>query len=70
MNTARNIDRSMQVWSHPAIDALEARIQSNVTVSRSGRWFVAEANCTAATGTALTVEDAIENLIHAMGLSI
>ena len=68
MNTAHNIDRSMVVWNHPSIDALEARIQSNVTVSRSGRFFVAEAACSNMIGSGLTVEAAIKSLIRAMGL--
>jgi len=59
MNAARNHDRPMLGRSHPAIDALESRIQANVTVSRMGNGYVIEAKGFAKAGSGTTIPRAV-----------
>jgi hypothetical protein len=61
MNTAHNHDRPMIYVGNPALDALEDRLQTNVTAYRAGCLWVVEANCTAVTGVGKTIEQAAEN---------
>lgn len=50
------------------ISWLEARIASNVTHSKSGRWHTIEANCTNAIGIGLSVTEAINDFVRNYGL--
>jgi hypothetical protein len=69
MNTHRNHQRSMIFQAPACLDALEARINSNVTSFRDGRFWIVEANCTAVRGAGRTVEEACAAFIRNMGLA-
>ena len=65
--------RSQITRAHPAVDALEERIQSNVIVSSSrsrihGKIFMVEANCTGIIGVGKTIPLAVENFTRNFGL--
>jgi hypothetical protein len=61
--------RAMLGRRHPAIDALEARIAAPVTVTRSGRFYVAEAGGVGVIGSGRDIPQAVRNLTRNMGLT-